>query len=57
MEKQGVISLEKHLMDNVKKLDAVELTKKYHCSLNEAIDTIELLQRSDELRKMITMLD
>ena len=44
-------------MDNVKKLDAVELTKKYHCSLNEAIDTIELLQRSDELRKMITMLD
>jgi hypothetical protein len=54
---KGITNIEKHLRDYLKRLDAVELTKKYHCSLDEAIDTIEVLQHSDEVRKIITMLD
>lgn len=54
---KGIVDIEKHLLDYIQRLNAVELTKKYHCSLNEAIDTIELLQESDEVRKIITMLD
>lgn len=44
-------------MDYLRELDAVHLVHKYGCSLDEAIDTIELLQKSDEIKKIIMMLD
>lgn len=54
---KGITDIEKHLLNYIRRLDAVELTKKYHCSLDEAIDTIEVLRNSDEVRRIITMLD
>jgi hypothetical protein len=57
MEKKGIIDIEKHLLDYLRRLDAVELTNKYSCSLDEAIDTIEEIQRSDEVKKIIKTLD
>jgi hypothetical protein len=53
----GIGDIEKHILDYIRRLDAVELTKKYHCSLDEAIDTIEVLQNSDEVKRILTMLD
>jgi len=57
LEKKGIIDVEKHLLDFLRRLDAVELANRYNCSLDEAIDTIELVQKSDEVRKIIMMLD
>jgi hypothetical protein len=57
MKGKGVMDIEKHVLDYIRRLDAVELTKKYRCSLDEAIDTIEVLRHSDEVRRIITMLD
>jgi DNA-binding protein len=37
LEKKGIIDIEKYLKNYIWRLDAVELTKKYHCSLDEAI--------------------
>ena len=54
---KGIIDIEQHLLDYLKGLDAVELTRKYRCTLDEAIDIIELLENSDEVKKIITMLD
>jgi hypothetical protein len=54
---KDIVDSEKHVFDYIRRLDAVELTKKYHCSLDEAIDTIEVLQHSDEVSRIITMLD
>lgn len=54
---KGIVDIEKHLLNYIRRLNAVELTKKYRCSLAEAIDTIEVLQNSDEVRRIITMLD
>ncbi len=54
---KGIVDIEKHVMDYIRRLDAVELTKKYRCSLDEAIDTIEVLRHSDEVRRIITMID
>ncbi len=54
---KGITDIEKHLLDYIKGLDAVEITRKYRCTLDEAIDIIELLQNSDEVKKVITMLD
>ena len=54
---KGIVNIEKHLLNYIERLNAVELTKKYHCTLDEAIDTIEVLQHSDEVKKIITMLD
>jgi len=54
---KGIIDIEQHLLDYIARLDAVELTRKYRCTLDEAIDVIELLQNSDEVNKIITMLD
>ena len=56
-EKKGIIDIEKHLLHYLRRLDAVELAKEYSCPLDEAIDTIELLQSSNEVRKIIEMLD
>jgi len=54
LNKKGVINIERYLLDYIDKLDAVKLVKKYHCSLDEAIDAIEAIQHSDEVRKIIT---
>jgi hypothetical protein len=54
---KGIIDIEQHLLDYISRLDAVELTRKYRCTLDEAIDVIELLHNSDEVNKIITMLD
>lgn len=57
LNKKGIINIEKHLLDYLRKLDAVHLVRKYGCSLDEAIDTIELLQKSDEIKNIIMTLD
>ena len=56
LEKKGIIDVEKHLLDFLRRLDAVELANRYNCSLDEAIDTIELVQKSDEVKKIIMTL-
>jgi len=57
LEKKGIIDIEKHLLDFLRRLDAVKLAKKHHCSLDVAIDTIEYLQKSGEVRKIIMALE
>jgi len=57
IREKDIINPKKHLLDYLQRLDAVELTKKYGCSLDEAIDTIELLQKPDEVKKIIMMLE
>lgn len=53
---KSIVNIEKHLKNYLRQLDAVKLTKKYHCSLDEAIDTIDALKKSDEINRIITML-
>jgi hypothetical protein len=57
LEKKGIANIEKHLLDYLERLDAVKLVKTYGCSLDEAIDTIDLLQKSDEVKKIIMTID
>ncbi len=54
---KNIVNVEKHLFDYIRKLDSVELTKKYHCTLVEAIDTLDILQDSNEIKKILTILD
>lgn len=50
-------NIEKYLLEYLRKLDPVELANKYGATLDEAIESIELLQSNDELRKIVLMLD
>jgi len=56
INKKGIVDVEKHLLDYLRKFDAVKLVNEYGCSLDEAIDTIELVQKSDEVKKIIMTL-
>jgi len=57
LRKKGIVNIEKYLLDYLRRLDAVKLVKEYGCSLADAIDTIECLRKSDEVKKIILTLD
>ena len=57
LKTKGIISIEKFLIDYLNKLDAVEIVNKYGCTLDEAIDTLESLKRTNEVKKILLALD
>jgi hypothetical protein len=57
IREKDIIDPKKNILDYLQRLDAVELTKKYGCTLDEAIDTIDMLQKPDEVKKITMMLE
>ena len=57
LKNRNVINIERYLLDYVNKLNALELVKKYDCTLSDAIDTIDRLKKSNEVKKIITTLE
>ena len=57
LKKRNVINIERYLLDYVNKLNAVELVKKYDCSLADAVDVIDRLKKSNEIKEIITTLE
>ena len=57
IEKKSITDLEKYLLEYLRKLDPIEIAIECDGSVDEAIDAIQLLQSSDELRKIGFMSD
>ena len=57
MNTKGIVNIEGYLLDYFDTLDAVKLVKKYGCSLDEAIDTLDCFKKSDMVKKILLALD
>jgi len=51
--KPSIVNIEKYLYECVRMMDAVDLAKKYRCSLVDAIETIEMLKKPEEINKIV----
>lgn len=56
IKKKNIVNIEKYLYEHVRTMDAVDLAKKYRCSLVDAIETIELLKKPAEINKIVMTL-
>ena len=57
VKKKNIVNVERYLLEYLRKLDAVDIMKKYRCSLADAIETLEFLKKSDQVKKIILTLD
>ena len=57
VKKKNIVNVERYLLEYLRKLDAVDLMKKYRCSLADAIETLDVLKKSDQVKKIILTLD
>lgn len=55
-EESDIADLEKFCLNYLRNLNPIDLANKHGFSLDESTNAIELLQRSDELRKLASML-
>lgn len=55
MEKNGIIDMEKYLLEYVRKLDPIELANKCGGSLDEAIEAMEFIRKNSDFRKGFLM--
>ncbi len=53
IKKKNIVNIEKYLYEYVRIMDAVYLAKKYRCSLVDAIETIDLLKKPEEIHKIV----
>ena len=57
VKKKNILNVERYLLEYLRKLDAIDIMKKYHCSLADAIETLDFLKKSDNVKKIILLLD
>jgi hypothetical protein len=57
VRKKNIVNVERYLLEYLRKLDAVDIMKKYRCSLADAIETLDFLKKSNQVKKIILTLD
>lgn len=57
MNTKGIDNIERFLLDYLDKLNAVNVVRKYGCSLTDAVDTLDCFRKSDIIKQVLLTLD